>query len=78
MRFLIATDIAARGLDIEAVTHVINYDIPIDVEGYVHRIGRTARGGAQGIAVTLATPSDENMLRMIERSLQIQLKRKTL
>ncbi|WP_377887260.1 DEAD/DEAH box helicase [Alkalihalobacillus sp. R86527] len=77
-QFLIATDIAARGLDIDGVTHVINYDIPLDVEGYVHRIGRTARAGGKGIAVTIATPSEEQMLLKIEKSLQTRMKRKTL
>lgn len=78
VQLLIATDIAARGLDIDGVTHVINYDVPHDVEGYVHRIGRTARAGGQGIAVTLATPSDEGVLLAIEKSLQTRLNRKKL
>jgi ATP-dependent RNA helicase DeaD len=64
---LVATDVAARGLDIEAVSHVINYDIPGDPEAYVHRIGRTGRAGREGIAITLVTPRERNYLRTIER-----------
>lgn len=78
IRFLVATDIAARGLDIEHVTHVVNYDMPLDVESYVHRIGRTARAGEQGLAVTLVIPSDEDMVRSIEESLDTKLKMKRL
>ena len=52
-QFLVATDVAARGLDVEGVTHVFNYDIPHDVESYVHRIGRTGRAGGDGMAITL-------------------------
>ena len=64
---LVATDVAARGLDIEAVSHVINYDIPGDPESYVHRIGRTGRAGREGVAITLVTPRERNYLRTIER-----------
>lgn len=62
---LVATDVAARGLDIDDVSHVINYDIP-DIEAYVHRIGRTGRAGKSGIALTLVTPRDRRRLQMIE------------
>lgn len=64
---LIATDVAARGLDIPAVSHVINYDIPTDPEAYVHRIGRTGRAGRAGEAITLVNPRERYTLRMIER-----------
>jgi ATP-dependent RNA helicase DeaD len=64
---LIATDVAARGLDVEHVSHVINYDIPQTPEMYVHRIGRTGRAGREGTAVTLAQPREQFLLRGIER-----------
>jgi ATP-dependent RNA helicase DeaD len=63
---LVATDVAARGLDIETVTHVINYDIPWDVEQYIHRIGRTGRAGRTGDAITLVEPRERRQLRTIE------------
>ncbi len=64
---LVATDVAARGLDIPAVSHVINFDIPYDPEAYVHRIGRTGRAGRAGEAITLVTPRERYTLRTIER-----------
>src|SRR6476620_881102 len=64
---LIATDVAARGLDIEHVSHVVNYDLPADPESYVHRIGRTGRAGREGTAITLADPRAHRLLRTIER-----------
>ncbi|GAA5526394.1 DEAD/DEAH box helicase [Herpetosiphon gulosus] len=67
VEILVATDVAARGLDIEHVSHVINYDIPLDPEAYVHRIGRTGRAGRSGVAVTLVTPRERRQLRTIER-----------
>ncbi|MSQ15709.1 MAG: DEAD/DEAH box helicase [Dehalococcoidia bacterium] len=67
VELLVATDVAARGLDIPEVSHVINYDVPVDPEAYVHRIGRTGRAGRKGEAITLVTPGERNMLRMIER-----------
>ena len=66
-RILVATDIAARGLDIDAVSHVINYDVPAAPEDYVHRIGRTGRAGNQGQAITIVAPVDESSMRAIER-----------
>jgi len=66
---MIATDVAARGLDVEGVTHVINYDIPQDVDSYVHRIGRTGRAGREGKALTLMTPREFKLMRMIESSI---------
>ncbi|KEI73097.1 DEAD/DEAH box helicase [Endozoicomonas elysicola] len=63
---LIATDVAARGLDVERMSHVVNYDIPYDTEAYVHRIGRTGRAGRQGTAILFATHRERRMLRAIE------------
>jgi ATP-dependent RNA helicase DeaD len=67
IQVLIATDVAARGLDIEQVSHVINYDVPSDPEAYLHRIGRTGRAGRKGVAVTLVEPREQRLLRNIER-----------
>src|SRR5689334_13125732 len=66
-RVLVATDIAARGLDVEAISHVINYDIPAAPEDYVHRVGRTGRAGNEGKAITMVAPVDELSMRAIER-----------
>lgn len=63
---LIATDVAARGLDVKHVSHVINYDVPAAAESYVHRIGRTGRAGREGVAITLAEPREHRQLRIIE------------
>jgi ATP-dependent RNA helicase DeaD len=78
LELLIATDVAARGLDIEGITHIFNYDIPRDSESYIHRIGRTGRAGQTGIAVTLVTPKDEDNLYKIEKRIQSHLTRQTL
>ena len=66
-RVLVATDIAARGLDVDAVSHVINYDVPAAPEDYVHRVGRTGRAGNYGKAITIVAPVDELSMRAIER-----------
>jgi ATP-dependent RNA helicase DeaD len=65
---VVATDVAARGLDVERVTHVVNYDIPYDVEGYIHRIGRTGRAGRAGHAILFVLPRERRMLAAIERA----------
>ena len=65
---LVATDVAARGLDVERIGHVINYDVPYDTESYVHRIGRTGRAGRKGEAILFIAPRERNMLRAIERA----------
>ena len=78
LQLLVATDLAARGLDIEGVTHVINYDIPHDVDWYVHRIGRTGRAGREGMAVTLYTADEIRWLKQIEEKLNIQMERQNL
>ena len=68
MPVLIATDIAARGIDIPGVSHVVNFDLPDVPEQYVHRIGRTARAGADGIAIAFCSPDERGNLRDIERT----------
>ncbi|MPM57043.1 DEAD-box ATP-dependent RNA helicase CshA [bioreactor metagenome] len=78
LQVLVATDLAARGLDIEGVTHIINYDIPHDVDWYVHRIGRTGRAGREGIAVTLYTADEIRWLKQIEEKLNVQMERQNL
>jgi len=65
---VVATDVAARGLDVERVSHVVNYDIPYDSESYIHRIGRTGRAGRKGEAILFVAPRERNMLRIIERA----------
>ncbi|MBB6452358.1 ATP-dependent RNA helicase DeaD [Salirhabdus euzebyi] len=76
LQFLVATDVAARGLDIEGVTHVFNYDIPEDVESYIHRIGRTGRAGQRGMAITLVAPKDNQSLQVIEKGIKMSINRK--
>ena len=61
-QFIVATDLAARGIDIEGVSHIINYELPSDLDFYIHRTGRTARAGKSGIAATIYDLSDENAL----------------
>jgi len=77
-RVLVATNIAARGLDVEGISHVINYDVPEHPENYVHRIGRTGRAEADGDAITLVTPDDEGLIHRIEYLLGHKIQRKTL
>src|SRR5690606_33652161 len=72
---LVATDVAARGLDISGVTHVYNFDIPQDPESYVHRIGRTGRAGKQGIAITFVVPREMGYLRTVEETTKKRMKR---
>ncbi len=72
-RVLVATDIAARGIDIDDITHVVNYELPNEPESYIHRIGRTARAGATGIAIAFCDPSENEYLRDIERLTRIPL-----
>lgn len=67
IKFLVATDVAARGLDVQTITHVINFDMPNNVEDYVHRIGRTGRAGRLGVALSLAAPGDRGRVREIEK-----------
>lgn len=72
-KILIATDIAARGLDVENVTHVINIDIPVEKEAYVHRIGRTGRGGLKGSSITIMTPYEDKYLNRIEEYINLKI-----
>ncbi|MCP4646670.1 MAG: hypothetical protein GY852_02900 [bacterium] len=72
-RVLVATDVAARGLDVDDITHVFNYDLPVESETYIHRIGRTARAGAEGDAVSFCSSEDRSYLREIERLLGKQV-----
>ncbi|ASS75565.1 RNA helicase [Tumebacillus algifaecis] len=73
IQLLVATDVAARGIDVENVTHVINFDIPQDPESYVHRIGRTGRAGKHGLALTLVTPPEFKLLKQIEKETKAKL-----
>ena len=72
-RVLVATDIAARGIDVTGISHVINFDLPVEPESYVHRIGRTARAGAAGIAISFCDPSERGVLRQIERQMNVPI-----
>ena len=75
---LVATDVAARGLDVERISHVYNYDIPMDTESYVHRIGRTGRAGRSGEAVLFVTPRENRMLKNIERATRQKVEKMTM
>ncbi|MEG0308085.1 MAG: DEAD/DEAH box helicase [Clostridium sp.] len=78
LHFLIATDVAARGIDVENVTHVINYDLPQDIESYVHRIGRTGRANKEGIAYNFATRKEVSFIRQIENHTKSKIDKKEL
>ncbi|MSM39583.1 MAG: DEAD/DEAH box helicase [Geobacter sp.] len=78
LRVLVATDVAARGLDIERLPHVVNYDLPQVPEDYVHRIGRTGRAGEEGIALSLVSPEEKPLLAAIEKLLTYAIPRRTL
>lgn len=78
IRILVATDLAARGLDVDIITHVLNYDIPEDADVYVHRIGRTGRAGRDGKAITLVEKNQIRQLRFIEKHIGKTIERKTL
>jgi len=75
IKFLVATDVAARGLDVDGVTHVFNYNLPDDIENYVHRIGRTGRAGFLGIAYTMLTAKDSKRLESIEKFINMKIDR---
>ncbi|MCB1468879.1 MAG: DEAD/DEAH box helicase, partial [Rhizobiaceae bacterium] len=73
VRILVATDIAARGIDVPGISHVVNFDLPDEAESYVHRIGRTGRNGASGSAITMVDPSENSKLRAVERIIRMKL-----
>jgi ATP-dependent RNA helicase RhlE len=74
-RVLVATDIAARGIDVDGISHVVNYDLPEVPESYVHRIGRTARAGAAGVAISFCDPLQKPLLCAIERLIKREIER---
>ena len=78
IRVLIATDIAARGIDIDNITHVVNFDLPNDSESYVHRIGRTARAGTSGVAISFCDAEEKAFLKDIEKLIQKKIEINTL
>ncbi len=78
LNYLVATDVAARGIDVEGITHVINYDLPQDVESYVHRIGRTGRANRTGIAYSLVSPKEYSMLKQIKSVTKGDISRKSI
>jgi superfamily II DNA/RNA helicase len=78
VRILVATDVAARGLDVRGISHVINFDLPKFAEDYVHRIGRTGRGGSSGIAISFASNRDVQLLKRIERYTEQSIKMHTI
>src|SRR5581483_34825 len=78
VRVLVATDVAARGIDIDDIAYVINYEVPATAEDYIHRVGRTARAGRGGAALTLVSPEEESMLAVIESSTGVKLERERL
>lgn len=74
IRLLVATDVAARGIDVDHITHVINYDLPSNPETYVHRIGRTGRAGRSGVAISLVAPPDRRKISLFQKSLKVSIK----
>jgi ATP-dependent RNA helicase RhlE len=77
-RVLVATDVAARGIHVDNIAHVVNYDLPQAPEDFIHRVGRTGRAGAAGVASTFATSQERNSIRAIERTLKMTLTRREL
>ncbi|MGH4137149.1 DEAD/DEAH box helicase [Clostridium sp.] len=77
-RFLVATDVAARGIDVEDITHIINYDLPLEKENYVHRIGRTGRAGKKGKAITFTTHHEKKFLQAIEEYIGMEIPKKSI
>jgi ATP-dependent RNA helicase DeaD len=77
-QYLVCTDIAARGVDVEGVTHVINYDLPSDAESYIHRVGRTGRAGHEGVAITLVSPRQKQIIRKIEKAIKQEIEERIL
>ena len=75
---LVATDVAARGLDVEGISHIVNFDVPFSSDDYIHRAGRTARAGAVGEVITFVSPEEEAQLRDIERAIGTTLSRVVL
>ncbi|HKD06671.1 MAG TPA: DEAD/DEAH box helicase [Bryobacteraceae bacterium] len=75
-RVLVATDVASRGIHVDGIAHVVNYDLPQAAEDFIHRVGRTGRAGADGVATTFATSAERNEIRNIERTLKVKLTRK--
>jgi ATP-dependent RNA helicase RhlE len=73
VRILVATDIAARGIDVPGISHVVNFDLPDEAESYVHRIGRTGRNGQDGVAITLVDPTENAKLRQVEKIIRMKL-----
>ena len=73
VRLLVATDLAARGIDVEGITHVVNYEVPTNREMYVHRVGRTGRAEATGTALTLVSPEEVRTLHALQRSFGIEM-----
>jgi superfamily II DNA/RNA helicase len=75
---LVATDVAARGIDVDGIAFVVNYEVPPTAEDYIHRVGRTARAGRDGSAITLVSPEEESTLASIERVAGVSLERSKL
>jgi superfamily II DNA/RNA helicase len=76
LEFLVATDVAARGIHVEGIAHVVNYDLPMASEDFVHRVGRTGRAGSRGVASTFGTSADRQTIRRFERELKMSLTRR--